>query len=200
MRPHRQLPNVAIDRDLGPSELSIIDLEVVNYVLGPGSPCIRPAWFEEKSPVSSIALTGDRSQHSARRKAWAPRFNLKTLDSYRSRIDRHVAELENHLSRSQGRSADASCLFKRFGYDVVSDLTFGSSFNTLRSGKSHPAVSTIGKGLRASGHLGNTPWLSCMLSDPASASARTRRLQEWCEANSPLARRYASIHRLGPPF
>ena len=156
----------------------------MKYVLGPGSPCFRPAWFEAKSPVHSILLTGNQPKRHARRKAWAPHFSPKSLDAYQSRIERNVAALETQLLRAQGQPVDASALIKRWGYDVMSDLTFGSSFEMLRTGKSHPTVSAIERGLEANGYLGHMPWLFCLLSDLLTpfVSAQTNALQRWFEA------------------
>ncbi|KAL1963359.1 hypothetical protein VTN77DRAFT_8480 [Rasamsonia byssochlamydoides] len=78
----------------------------------------------------------DRRQHATRRKQLAHLFFMSTIVEYEQLIGQHV-QLCMDLIAAQGRAGLPSNLYDWWHYlsmDIVCDLSFGLTFNTLRDG------------------------------------------------------------------
>ncbi|KAI9772122.1 MAG: hypothetical protein M1840_001411 [Geoglossum simile] len=83
-----------------------------------------------------------------------------TLHDYESRVFSHSLELVSQLTANAGKVVDATSWFKYFGLDVMGDLTFGKSFNTLKDGTPHPVLKRLDGRMALVSLLGNAPWTS----------------------------------------
>ena len=156
-------------------ELTVTNAEVANYVLSPRSPCIRPKLLGGEHGMESLAFTGDLSRHSARRKAWSPHSGSVAMRTYESRILAHVSLLTDELARTNGQAVDGPAWFKRWAFDVMSDLTFNSSFNMVCTGEENEIIGIIEGLTRRCVHF-----MSMQLLFYITSAALVFKLRRWC--------------------
>lgn len=63
----------------GPMELSIIDPDAVDAVMGARSSCTKSAWYDMGDPLVSLHQCRDRATHDKRRRTWDRGFSMKGL-------------------------------------------------------------------------------------------------------------------------
>jgi hypothetical protein len=80
---------------------------------------------------------------------------LLALQGYTPRLFRHYTILADIFAghAASGTPIDASGLFLNLFFDVISDLTFGESFNTLTTRERSPIVAQFLKRQKAAGFV-----------------------------------------------
>ena len=143
-------------------------------------------------PLQSIFETRDKAKHDKRRRAWDQGFSVKALHGYKPRIELHAKQLEDQMAGSVGKATNVSLWFNYYSFDVMGDLTFGHSFDMLKTGKEHFLLSLLENGQKALGIIGPLPWLFIILTKIPFISAEIKTFQEWCESQM-LGRKKVSI-------
>ena len=143
-------------------------------------------------PLQSIFETRDKAKHDKRRRAWDQGFSVKALHCYGPRIELYAKQLEDQIAISVGRPMNVSLWFKYYGFDVMGDLTFGRSFDMLKTGEEHFLLSLLENGQKALGVIGPLPWLFIILTKLPFISVEIKMFQEWCESQM-LERKKVSI-------
>lgn len=62
---------------IGPNELSIVDPDAVEAVMGARSTCTKSAWYDMGDPLVSLHQCRDRATHDKRRRVWDRGFSMK---------------------------------------------------------------------------------------------------------------------------
>lgn len=140
---------------IAPDELSYADSRAWKdiYTNRPGhQPFPRnQTWFKKQSsdePQSIMSF--DEPSHARYRRAFAGAFSDRHLRDQAPIIEGYVDLLISRLNASTTGHVDLELLIEHLAFDIGSDLSFGESFDSLRSGKVHPWVEVangFGKGL-----------------------------------------------------
>ncbi|KAJ9087402.1 hypothetical protein DSO57_1033694 [Entomophthora muscae] len=101
-----------------------------------------PFYKVMRSAGVTVFSTDDREFHQKRKRIIAPAFSQKYIDSLdesirRAGIEPMIEVLDRHAS--EGSMADLYLLFGSSTIDVIGEVSFGKTFNTIRAG-GHPFV------------------------------------------------------------
>ncbi|KAJ9088946.1 hypothetical protein DSO57_1017888 [Entomophthora muscae] len=101
-----------------------------------------PFYKVMRSAGVTVFSTDDREFHQKRKRIIAPAFSQKYIDSLdesirRAGIEPMIEILDRHAS--EGSMADLYLLFGSSTIDVIGEVSFGKTFNTIRAG-GHPFV------------------------------------------------------------
>lgn len=97
----------------------------------------------------AISTMVDVQAHARLRKALAPAFSTRALEAQQPLIDRYIDLLIQRITENSGAVQDFMALYNWTTFDIVSDLTFGTSFGCLKDQRWHPWVSIIFKTIKA---------------------------------------------------
>lgn len=140
---------------VGPNELSFKNAEAWKDIYGRRTserlyelPTYKPYYDPMDQPDNM--LVAPREAHDAVRKIMSPGFSDKTIRAQEKHIGQYVDVLMDRLS-AQCVSGDAGANGKVnmtdwmafCTFDIIGNLTFGSDFDCLRTGKYHPWITTI---------------------------------------------------------
>ena len=167
----------------GPSELSIIDPEVVAAVFGPKSKCTRAAWYEMAHPIRAIFHTRSKAEHEKRRQVWSSGLSSQALKAYQPRIESNIASLIQQIERkcAQTRTTNVSRWFNYFSFDVTGDVGFGRTFGMLESGEKLEVLKKLEDGQKGLGVFGVVPWLFMILTRIPWIRREHDVFVKWCE-------------------
>ncbi|KAH9208989.1 cytochrome P450 [Leptodontidium sp. 2 PMI_412] len=166
---------------IGPSELSIVDPEAVDLIMGAKSTCTKSAWYDMGNPLVSLHQCRDRATHDKRRKIWDKGFSMKAIDSYESRVVGFANVLVKQLKSFGGKPLNSSLWFNYYSFDVMGELAFGQSFDMLKTGEKHNAISLLHEGQRPLGIFSPMPWLMMIMMRIPGAGAGYNRWLAYCE-------------------
>ncbi|KAH7071709.1 cytochrome P450 [Paraphoma chrysanthemicola] len=138
-----------------PRELSIRHPDAIVDVHGPKNKIKKGEFYEQNDPFMSLQMSRDVDFHKHQRKFWDRAFHNKALTEYSPLLTKHYriflnillnqAETEDHV--------DASNVLMDLFFDIVSDLTFGKSFNALTEKRRNPIIGEFLKQQKAVGFL-----------------------------------------------
>lgn len=168
---------------IGPNEVVVFRADGVPAVHGPGSKCIKAPWYDMLQKDLSIHATRKPQLHRQRRKIWDQGFGMKALQSYQERVKTHVDNLSTNIGKRLGESINFTELFLFFGFDVMGDTAFGSSFGMLETNEEHPIVQIMRSGIFIIGRLTPLPWLVTVLSSLPGAAGDFKKLEAFAETS-----------------
>ncbi|UPX20100.1 uncharacterized protein EKO05_0010345 [Ascochyta rabiei] len=124
-------------------------------------------WFKKQTPDEPHSILGfDEASHARYRRAFANAFSDKHLRDLAPIVEGYVDLLLSRLQASTTDSVDLDHLIECIAFDIGSDLSFGQSFDSLRSGKVHPWVEVangFGKGLALVASINRYPPIERLL-------------------------------------
>ncbi|KAF2683642.1 cytochrome P450 [Lentithecium fluviatile CBS 122367] len=131
-----------------PREISIRHPDAVADVHGPRNKIRKGEFYEQMYPGQSLQFTRDPAFHNKSRRYWDKAFQSKALNEYAPRLRKHYGVLMEVFTRhaASGELIDASKSFMFLGFDLVSELTFGESWNMLKTGKPTPIIAEFIQG------------------------------------------------------
>ena len=140
---------------IAPDELSYADSRAWKdiYIPRPGHQLFQKnrTWFKKQAPDEPHSIMSyDEASHSRFRRAFAGAFSDTTLRDQAPIVEGYVNLLISRLRDSASRTVDLEHMFECIAFDIGSDLSFGESFDSLKSGKQHPWVEVakgFGRGL-----------------------------------------------------
>ncbi|OAL56219.1 putative cytochrome P450 oxidoreductase [Pyrenochaeta sp. DS3sAY3a] len=144
-----------------PREISICHPDAVVDVHGPRNKILKGEFYEQNYPFNSLQLTRDTNYHKSQRRFWDKAFHTKALQEYTPRLVKHYKILLGILDthETSGTSINASQSFMDLFFDVVSDLTFGKSFDSLTTKQRNPIIGEFLNQQRAIGFMLLNMWL-----------------------------------------
>ncbi|PVH72767.1 cytochrome P450 [Cadophora sp. DSE1049] len=169
---------------IGPSELSIVDPEAVEAIMGSRSACTKSAWYDMGMPLVSLHQCRDRATHDKRRRVWDRGFSMKAIDSYESRVVSFANVLVEQLKSFGGKPLNSSLWFNYYSFDVMGELAFGQSFDMLKTGEKHNAIKLLHEGQRPLGIFSPMPWLMMIMMRIPGAGAGYNRWLAYCEEHA----------------
>ncbi|KAH7073023.1 cytochrome P450 monooxygenase-like protein [Paraphoma chrysanthemicola] len=149
----------------GPNEISVFSPAGVQAIQGVRSSCTKSAWYDMSRPIVSLQQVRDKSIHDKRRRIWDHGFAAGSLRVYEDRIMAHASTLLSQLRAQGGNVTSATKWFQLYGFDVMTDIAFGRSFDMTKTGKAHPALELMKKSLEPVGLFSYVPWFFMLLKD-----------------------------------
>ncbi|BCS22088.1 cytochrome P450 [Aspergillus puulaauensis] len=164
-----------------PREISINNVDAIRDIHGTGSVCTKGPWYDGSLPAQSLHSTRDKVWHAQRRKVWDRGFTTTALGHYHPRIREHCHDLVTQMSKRVGTPVNVSLWMTYFGFDVISDLTFGKSFDMLKYGTSAPILDLYIKSLPRPAIRRCVPWLFGLVPRPPRTGRSRNRMgsSEW---------------------
>ncbi|PGH28239.1 hypothetical protein AJ80_00130 [Polytolypa hystricis UAMH7299] len=164
---------------VGSSDLSITNPKAVHAIYGPGTKCTKGSWYDQFLPLVSMHTYRDRAQHDRRRRVWSPAFSDKALRGYEQRMSRFLDQLVAKMTTLAGQPVNVKSWFNRYTYDIMGDLSFGTSFDMLESKDEHFAIKILNEGVSTLGLL--IPiWFAKLMMSISSAMGEWERFVEFC--------------------
>ncbi|KAH7077315.1 cytochrome P450 monooxygenase-like protein [Paraphoma chrysanthemicola] len=147
----------------GPNQISVFSPAGVQAIQGVRSKCTKNAWYDMSLPTISLQQVRDKNVHDKRRRIWDHGFAAGSLRVYEDRIMAHASTLLSQLRAQGGNVTSATKWFQLFGFDVMTDIAFGRSFDMTKTGKAHPGLELMEKAMKPIGLLSHIPWLFMLL-------------------------------------
>lgn len=146
---------------VGPREISICNPDAIVDIHGPRNKIQKGEFYEQNEPFKSLQLTRDVNYHKHQRRYWDKAFHTKALQEYNPRLFRHYRILINIFDHHAASKlpVDASQSFMDLFFDVVSDLTFGKSFDSLTTKQRNPIIGEFIKEQKAVGYMLMNMWV-----------------------------------------
>jgi len=127
----------------GPNSLSFQTAAALKAIYGANAHVKKGDWYltlDMSAGAPSVQMVIDQQQHALRRRAMSPAFSERALGDAEPLIKAKAAKLCAKLAEMldggedntwSGRSVDLARLMAYYGYDLISDLAFGRSFELL---------------------------------------------------------------------
>ncbi|KAJ3540924.1 hypothetical protein NM208_g4841 [Fusarium decemcellulare] len=131
---HRQYGDIV---RIGPSELSIATPKAFRIIHANNSPAIKGPFYDIADPWTNLLADRNKKEHSRRRKAWDKAFNAKALRDYEHRVVKYTKQLTDQLDKMKDKPFNVAQWIGFYTFDIMSDLSFGKSFNMVANGVEH---------------------------------------------------------------
>ncbi|KAH8728233.1 cytochrome P450 [Phaeosphaeriaceae sp. PMI808] len=164
-----------------PRELSIRHPDAIVDVHGPRSRILKGEFYEQMYPLRSLQLNRDAVYHKTQRKYWDKAFQTKALNDYTHCLKFHYTILMRIFDESAAtrQPVDASELLLDLFFDIVSELTFGKSFNTLSEKKRNLIIGEFLKHQKVAGFMLQHMWLFHLIKCIPAVQARIKYWIAW---------------------
>ncbi|KAH6644601.1 cytochrome P450 [Boeremia exigua] len=171
----------AADLSTGPREVSICHPDAINDVHGPRNKIRKGEFYDQIHPAHNLQFTRDSNQHKHRRRYWDKAFQTSALQQYSPRISKHYRRFLSIFSHNatSNVSVDASKLLLDLFFDVVSDLTFGESFDTLTTGKRNPIIEEFLQNQKILGFVILNMWVFHLIRSIPMVATRILYMTQW---------------------
>ncbi|KAK2745869.1 hypothetical protein FQN57_003482 [Myotisia sp. PD_48] len=164
-----------------PREISINHVNAIRDIHGPGSTCLKGPFYDLNYPSRSLQMTRDKAFHAKRRRVWDRGFSGKALNGYEPRVLKHCYEFLHQISTTPEEvTVEISRLCKFFGLDVMSDLSFGKSFDMLRNTSYHFILDNMTAMKPLVGFLTCVPWLFILFQNLPIIRSKRADWIKWC--------------------
>jgi cytochrome P450 family 628 len=148
---------------IGPNMLSISDPDMINSIHGPGAKFEKGEWYDQ-SPYPNLQQLRDKAVHDRRRRLrYDPAFTAKALRDYEPRVLRHATTLTQQFRVRAGQDVNATQWSAFYFWDIMGDLSFGTSFKSLETGKAHDYMANIHSAIRPFGIMSTNSWVGFLL-------------------------------------
>ena len=153
---------------VGSSDLSVIHPKAPDAIYGRGSKCTKADWYDLTLPMTSMQTTRKRAEHDKRRRMWGGAFNDTIIRGYEGRVAVYQNQLIEMISASNEAPINVTELYHQFSFDVMGDLSFGTSFNMLQSSGNHWAIKLLRRGMKPLGLMFPTWCFRLLLAIPGA--------------------------------
>lgn len=120
---------------VAPDALSIIDPPVANAVHGSDSRCIKGSFYSIAEPQRNLLMIRGKSEHARKRRDWDRAFNVKSFNDYDPTVWMYTQQPMDQVRANLGKQMNIARWLQFFALDVMTDLAFGRSFDSLKTGK-----------------------------------------------------------------
>ncbi|KAF8153965.1 cytochrome P450 [Crassisporium funariophilum] len=159
---------------VGPNELSIVDVELIPYILGPQGMPKGPMWegrriLPSKKYSNNNSLNGVRNlqRHAQLRKPWNTAFHSTALLEYDDMLIKRAAVFIERLKgicegSDEGR-VDLAKWISLFSFDFMGDFAFGGVYSLMTDEDVDGILPTLKRGLFLPSIAAHIPWSSRLL-------------------------------------
>ncbi|KAJ8116335.1 hypothetical protein OPT61_g2208 [Boeremia exigua] len=164
-----------------PREISIAHPDAVNDIHGPRNRIRKGEFYEQIHPAQNLQFIRNPERHKQQRRFWDKAFQTKALQEYTPRMIKHYEQIMGIFSThaASGVPVDVSELFLNLFFDVVSDLTFGESFNTLTTGERNPIIGEFLNHQKSIGFIILNMWMFHLVRSIPAVAERMLSMMEW---------------------
>ncbi|PWY74295.1 cytochrome P450 ClCP1 [Aspergillus heteromorphus CBS 117.55] len=194
---------------VAPDELSIISPDAWRDIYTRGRDFVRPSQYKDQPPgkTASNLIACSESEHARLRKILAPGFSEKSAADQepfiQSYVDKLFSKLDEQIDSSPTPSPSAPSTtidlvewINYLAFDLIADLTWGSSFGCLDGLTYHPWIQTVGqfKAAIIVGALKFYPALHALLMAITPSSALQPVMDMWRLTEQNVRRRASQSH------
>ncbi|KAI5780455.1 cytochrome P450 [Geopyxis carbonaria] len=165
---------------LQPNHVSIADPAALPIVYGHGNGFLKSDYYDVfVSLTRGLFNTRDRAEHTRKRKTVSHVFSTRSISQFEpfihANLELLVSQWERLCNEAVAGKATLNALswFNYLAFDIIADLTFGSPFGMLRSGRDEAvvkdpatgkittaaAIEVLNRRGEVSGTLGCMPWI-----------------------------------------
>ncbi|KAJ3557180.1 hypothetical protein NM688_g1609 [Phlebia brevispora] len=146
---------------IGPNEISIRDVNLINAVMGsqglPKGPNVIARSFQ--SDVIYLLGLRDPHEHFLRRKPWSRALNMSAIKEFQPVLTSRVAQLVESIGKQEG-VFDLSRRIGFFTFDFMCDMVFGGGSEMIRDGDPEDYWTRMENALDALRWFEHLPWLA----------------------------------------
>ncbi|KAL0062352.1 hypothetical protein AAF712_010763 [Marasmius tenuissimus] len=149
----------------GPNELSFVNVDAVDSVLGRNGAPRGPYWdgrIPETQQVYPIGAVRDIEEHRRRRIPWSKAFTSVALKEYEKPVKAKTKLLAEQLAsvamNNQG-IVELGVWLGYYTYDVMTTFAFSGGSDMLREGDPQGLWKDIRGGMQRTMFMGHVPWL-----------------------------------------
>ncbi|KAJ3515892.1 hypothetical protein NLJ89_g1470 [Agrocybe chaxingu] len=149
---------------VGPNELIICDVNVVNPILGPTGLPKGPFWegrVPEQEAVKPLIAIRDKQEHNRRRRPWTRAFSTPALKGYENMVTKRSFQLMDALGAQKG-IVNLTQWVSFFAYDIMNDLAFGGGSEMIKEGDADGLWHLLEAGQRNALFMSHVPWLGAL--------------------------------------
>jgi cytochrome P450 family 628 len=148
---------------IGPNMLSVCDPDMVTGVHGQGAKFQKGEWYDQ-GPQPNLQRLRNKAAHDRRRRLrWDPAFTAKALRDYEPRVLRHATTLTRQFRARAGQTVNATQWVAFYTWDIMGDLSFGSSFQSMEKGEANEFMANLHSAIRPFGVLNTNSWVGTVL-------------------------------------
>lgn len=135
---------------IGPRELSVNDPAALSTIYGGNAlaqKCTRGPWYSftvesTKGRARNLQSTPTMSDHAARRKVWDAAFSMKAIKGYEDNIIKNANLMIEQIAKESesGKAVNVGQWCSWYGFDVMTELGFGSSLFMIREAKTAKVI------------------------------------------------------------
>ncbi|PYH91568.1 cytochrome P450 ClCP1 [Aspergillus ellipticus CBS 707.79] len=173
---------------VAPEELSFLDPTAWRDIYSKGRDFVRPSQYKDQPPgkTASNLIACSESEHARLRKILAPGFSEKYAVDQEPFIQSYITKLFTKLDAKIDTTSDSTTIdivewINYLAFDLIADLTWGSSFGCLDGLTYHPWIQTVSqfKAAIIVGALKFYPWLYSLLMAITPPSALQPVMDMW---------------------
>ncbi|KAI1283341.1 cytochrome P450 [Xylaria sp. FL0933] len=139
----------------GPNELTIFHPEALVAVHSTQSGCTKSPWYDVLRPHVAVNTTRDNLTQMQ----FLLTFAVQALTNYDASYTKLTTQLHALIIESCSKKIDIVELIYRWSFDVMGEITFSKSFQTLTQPHSRPHMNTLRRFLSFLGPCSPSPWL-----------------------------------------
>ena len=136
---------------VAPDELSFTDPAAWRDIYTKGREFVRPSQYKDQPPgkTATNLIACSEEEHARLRKILAPGFSERYVVGQepfiQSYVDKLISKLDDRLQSDRGSTLDVDVVewINYLAFDVIGDLTWGSSFGCLDGLTYHPWIQTV---------------------------------------------------------
>ncbi|KAF8843964.1 cytochrome P450 [Paxillus ammoniavirescens] len=161
---------------IGPNELSVIDKDLLPFILGTHGMSKGPLFEGRRmTPISdkdveafTLISSRDPQRHAILRKAWNKAFANSPLRDYEELMllrARQLIEILHRTCKDQGGvgRVDIATWIGYFSFDFMGDMAFGGGFELMSDGDSEQLLQNMSKALYYPALCQHVPWFARIL-------------------------------------
>ncbi|KAF2256020.1 cytochrome P450 [Trematosphaeria pertusa] len=167
----------------GPSEVTVYDPAIFHAISGPGTTCIKSAWYDMLHPLVAINSIREKDGYASRRRMWDQSFKVIALKRDGPTILTYANKLLKHIETTLGEPIIINEWLSRFSYAVMSDLAFARPYGSLDDEQLDRNVAMIHRGTEVLGVVSPAPWLAQLLFSIPGVTYRWNRMLKWASDN-----------------
>ncbi|PVH97070.1 benzoate 4-monooxygenase [Periconia macrospinosa] len=143
-----------------PREISICHPDAILDIHGPSRNVRKGEFYDQSHPHQTLQFTRDPAFHRKKRVVWDKAFQNKSVQDYMPRLKKHYGILMQHFAShaASEEPVNVTRSFMFLGFDLISELIFGNSFNMLSAGRAKPIIGEFVKGKKMAGFTMTSIW------------------------------------------
>ena len=145
---------------VAPDALSITDPAAVNAVHGPDSRCIKGSFYSIAEPQRNLLMIRNKHEHARKRRDWDRAFNVKSLNDYDPIVWTYTEQLMDQIKTNVGSPMNVAKWLQFFAFDIMTDLAFGRSFDSVKTGKASRMMEEVEAPVMVFGLFHYVPWVA----------------------------------------